>query len=689
MSYSRKKTLGRYGQPLSAPSITSFTFPASVGGINAVDSLMLMKPEDCIYTYNLMPSEYGSRLRKGYKEWAINCVSDAANNNDVRTIISFDSNELFAENNKLFAVTSEGIWDVTLFGNTAPTLEQTFSINAGDAGYGVFCEFTGDAANSGQFARGHYLYYADALNGLFVYEEGGTWSVPQGWTYQTGVTNVPDPNTPVYSDFPVENIAYIMVYKQKIWVILENDEDAYYLPTASISGILVKFTFGSKLPHGGNLQALYNWTVDAGIGIDDMLVGVGRGGDVIVYNGLGPEDINFTSRGLWFIGETTKSRSVAVEYGPDLYLLSVYGIVSLNNLLKGDPADNTAISSKVSRFLREDVARGKNSSAWRLLTNPSDGFMQVITPKPSSTDYIQYNLNLQTGAWGFWEGVPVISAAPWQGDYFIGGEDGKVYIYDGTLDGSGLNLPNKFQDVPNPSPSAEWSVPVALEFKCDGTQTAETKYTTDLNFPTIAIDEKYILSYRVKGVPEGQDPIGEHWIATEDGNLSSPVSGNIAVLTTITASSAFLKLSLVGDVNFEGTFYDVSLVKSGEIGNSISFRALTSYQAPQGHSNFSRVGFIRTIGILAGIANIKVSAIYDYQTENIDPIVPTVRPDNTNLWDSVLWEQASWDYSVTGKTFLSGSLGIGRSFAVNIVGNSDTRLNIVGYDVLFNVGGYL
>ena len=313
MSYSRKKTLGRYGQPLSAPSMTSFTFPASVGGINAIDSLMLMKPEDCIYTYNLMPSEYGSRLRKGYREWAINC-----GNNDVRTIIPFDSNELFAENNKLFAVTSEGIWDVTLFGNTAPTLEQAFSINTGDAGYGVFCEFTGDAANSGQFARGHYLYYADALNGLFVYDEfNQSWSVPGvapngAWTYQTGVTNVPDPNTPVYSDFPVENIAYIMVYKQKIWVILENDEDAYYLPTASISGILVKFTFGSKLPHGGNLQALYNWTVDAGIGIDDMLVGVGRGGDVIVYNGLGPEDINFTSR------------SIAVEYGPDLYLLSVY-----------------------------------------------------------------------------------------------------------------------------------------------------------------------------------------------------------------------------------------------------------------------------------------------------------------------------------------------------------------------------
>ena len=110
MSYQRKNTLGRYGQQLGAPSMTSYTFPASVGGVNAVDSLLLMKPEDCIYTFNLMPSEYGSRLRKGYREWAVNCVNDVTLDNDVKTIIAFDSNNLFEEDNKLFAVTSEGCY---------------------------------------------------------------------------------------------------------------------------------------------------------------------------------------------------------------------------------------------------------------------------------------------------------------------------------------------------------------------------------------------------------------------------------------------------------------------------------------------------------------------------------------------------------------------------------------------------
>ena len=107
MSYQRTKTLGRYGAQLSAPTVTSFTFPASVGGVNAVDSLMMMPAEDSIYSYNLMPSEYGMQLRKGYKEWATNCIDDATKNHDIRTILPFESNSQLLEFNKLFGVTSE------------------------------------------------------------------------------------------------------------------------------------------------------------------------------------------------------------------------------------------------------------------------------------------------------------------------------------------------------------------------------------------------------------------------------------------------------------------------------------------------------------------------------------------------------------------------------------------------------
>ena len=127
MGYFRQKTLGRYGQA-PQPTVKPFTFPASVGGVNAVDSLMMMPPEDCLYTVNLMPSEYGLRLRKGYEEWATGCVEDPprAPSSNVNTIIPFESNIQDVANDRLFAVTAEGIWNVTLLATTDPYQEVTF-----------------------------------------------------------------------------------------------------------------------------------------------------------------------------------------------------------------------------------------------------------------------------------------------------------------------------------------------------------------------------------------------------------------------------------------------------------------------------------------------------------------------------------------------------------------------------------
>ena len=547
MPYQRQRTLGRYGRP-NQQTLQPFTFPACITGVNAVDSLMQMPATDCLYTYNLMPAEYGMRLRKGYREWAINCIQDTdpqtAPNQDVRTIIPFESNIQDPANDRLFAVTPEGIWNVTLFNDTAP--DHVVSDADGwlqktdPAGFGVFTEFTGDAAGDG--LRGHYLFYADGLNGVWQYEEAlDAWERPfaKGGNAPQGQTPATDPpagwyyrnlqqpdstQSDYYLAFPVDNVAFVMVHKQRIWVILEDEDDAWYLPTASVAGELKLFTFGSKMPHGGNLMGLYNWTVDGGDGVDDFLVAVGRGGDVIMYSGEDPEITPdgssigpWQTKGTWFIGETPASRRLATAWGPDLFILSTYGLTSLMNMLQGSPIQSTSPSKKVNRFLRVDVENGKDLYDWQLTIHPADGFMQIVTPKPAQTPYIQYNMNLQTAGWGFWEGVPIHCGFSWNGDYFMGGNDGVVWINDGVLDGTEIAKDNFFQDV-NPVVGVGWSVPVPLEFQCDGSQVAETEYTTDMVGPLTA-GTTYVASYRVKqnstptqywqDLPDA--PIGPEW----------------------------------------------------------------------------------------------------------------------------------------------------------------------------------
>jgi len=416
-----KRPATRIGQAFQ-PTVELATIPASVGGVNALDSLMRMPSTDCIYTYNLMPAERGQLLRKGYREWANGCGTG-----DVRTILNYESQIQNTAQDRLWAITNEGIYNITTYGTTSPVKDITFTVTTGEAGYGVKCEFTNDASD-------HFMFYADALNGIYQYKEGTGWSVPTGWEYD------PDGDG-IYEAFPVEDVTFVMVHKQRIWVILEDSDDAWYLPVASVSGQLTKFTFGAKMTHGGDLVGLWTWSVDGGAGVDDMLIAIGRGGDLLVYQGSDPSLGDFGSIGDWFVGAMPASRRVVTSYGSEMYVLSSFGITSVRDLLQGAASSDlrASPSAKINKYLRTAIGDNLSDYEWSLNIHPADGFMQVVTPDPGSNNYVQYNQNLSTRAWGMWEDVPIVSAETWKGEYYMGSTGGVVYEYSGTVDGSMLD----------------------------------------------------------------------------------------------------------------------------------------------------------------------------------------------------------------------------------------------------------
>ncbi len=445
MGVANRKPVSRYGQPVPA-TIKQASLPASVGGINALDSMMAMPPQDCIYTFNLMPVEYGLRLRRGYRQWAQGL------DGDVRTIIPYDSASEDPSKDKLFAVTSAGIYDISIStgaviydmasedddellaedddeliteGASPPELLIEFDETDEPSGYGVYTEWTNDASE-------HFLYYADALNGVYQYTEADGWARPTGWTY--------DPDGGGAEAIPYEDVCFIMTHKLRVWIIFENSDDAWYSDVASVAGVFTKFTFGAKMPRGGYLTGLWSWTLDGGAGIDDLLVGISRGGDVLIYKGSDPALDDWTGVGSWFIGATPNSRRLVVDHGSDMYVLSTYGVTSLRDLLAGSVANSNrdSPSAKINRFLRADVESSVDLYGWQLTQYPGDGFLQIITPKPTSTPYVQYCQNTSTEAWGFWRNVPALCGETWNGQYFMGGE-GVVYIYDGAVDGTTLD----------------------------------------------------------------------------------------------------------------------------------------------------------------------------------------------------------------------------------------------------------
>lgn len=386
--------------------------PAPTKGMDARAPTGNMPSDVCIYTYNLMPAEYGMLIRPGYREWCIGL--DQGGVTGVFSLIAFTGVDPGAVDDRLFAFTNEGIWDVTTV--NAPTFELAFGVTAFGAGHGVSAHYIDQGGSD-------FLYYADAINGLFIYD-GDT----QVWAAAT--TEITGPN--------LGAVAYVMVHKQRMWLVEEGQSSAWYLPIASGLGAATEFFFGSKFPHGGRVYAMYNWSVDGGQGIDDLLVVVSSSGDVVVYQGEDPADAaTWTVRGTYYIGDIPQGRRIGSEYSGDLYLISSFGLISMSDLIRGVDTNNPSegsLSFRVARPLRTEIRTKKTELGWEPIFLPPLGLMLITIPQVASEPYLQFCLNLSTEGWGFWRGVPILSIDDWQGDVYFGTKDGRVMAMDVTLD---------------------------------------------------------------------------------------------------------------------------------------------------------------------------------------------------------------------------------------------------------------
>ena len=482
--------------------------------------------------------------------------------------------------------------------------------------------------------------------------------------------------------FDVTNVAFVTAWKNRLWFIQEESGDAYYTDVDAIGGTVEKFTFGSKFQHGGELKCLYSWTIDGGAGIDDLLVAVSRGGDVLVYQGIDPQT-DMTLVGSYFIGELPESRRIGVSYGGELYLLTTFGLTSIRDLLQGVPTGDikTSPSAKISRFVRQAVQDGKDFPQWSLCINPSDGFMQIVTPYDQRKDATQFNQNLLTQAWGRWRGVPVNCADTWNAEYYFGDREGSVYLYDGALDGTLLTGADLWTTT-NVSTGSRWTN-LGTVYDSGGAASSESLLTNELS-QVLEVGYTYTISYMLSRYGGGQ-------FSMRVGGAETPtVSSNGIYTETIVASQPDQVASLVASSSFIGRIAEVSVQRSAKLGVPISFSLLTSFQAPQGDiSSYKRVGFIRTIGIASGSANLNVAAVYDYAVETLIDAPPEVPPQGPNVWETARWDNDLWDFTQKGVSYPTGSLNMGRTVAIAVRGSSSSRLNIVGWDISYTVGGFL
>ena len=139
--------------------------PAPIEGMDARLNLSIDHPQTCIWAINMVPDEYGVRVRSGYREWQIDVGSE------VRTIIPYPglATPTAATSDRIFAITEVGIYDVTV-ADATPVLKFTFATQDANAGWGVWTHYVTQAGID-------LVFYADGANGLFTYTPStDTWA---------------------------------------------------------------------------------------------------------------------------------------------------------------------------------------------------------------------------------------------------------------------------------------------------------------------------------------------------------------------------------------------------------------------------------------------------------------------------------------------------------------------------------
>lgn len=460
-------------------SVQTAHVAAPLGGINTVDGGSAMPATDAVSVWNMIAAEYGLRSRLGYQEWVTGLGSE------VRTLVPFSGSHKNGSTDKLFACTASGIWDVSA-STTSPTRLIAFSVTSGDAGFGVSHVMATPA--------GRFVLYCDEENGYFVYTESNStwtqvtatattaWQVSHayvvgdrvlndsGKTYRcitagtsagaggpTGTAADITDNTAhwayvqaVVGNVAPTSLAFVTVWKNRVWLVEKDTSRAWYLGINAIFGDATSFDFGSKMRQGGPLSGLYNWSYDGGSGMDTSLVGISTAGDIVIYQGTDPASATtFGLKGCWYVGGVPAGRRIATDYGGDLLVMSLIGVLPLSKLVIGNPVVDRSqyATAKIANLFNKLASSYRTLAGWSLHIHPTDNALLLCVPTATSQPTAQLAMAFSTRGWSRYRDLPMYSAGTWNGQMYFGTVDGRVCVNTGYVDGVLLSDANAYTPV--------------------------------------------------------------------------------------------------------------------------------------------------------------------------------------------------------------------------------------------------
>lgn len=385
--FDRTGQSGRGTRKTSAERI----YPAPRGGWVRNDNLSDPKNETAAVLRNGFPTVEGVRIRRGSANHA---TVDAA----VTHLAQYNSGPV----KEVFATTVDSIFNVTAPAD--PEVAEAADVTSLTSGDWSHVQFTAGG--------GLYLVMVNGADAMQQYD-GAAWAAITGTI--TGVTTA--------------DLSHVWTFKKRLFFVEGGTMSAWYLGTLAVAGAATEFPLGNIFKRGGALLFGATWSVDAGDGMDDTCIFVTTEGEIAVYQGNDPGDVNDWSLvGVYDIG-IPLHKNAHFRGGGDVAILTRDGIIPVSAAMKSDKATFSAqsVSYPIETAWFEAIAqRDGGSVPFSCCIWPTETLLMIGLPSSGSAEKLAYVANARTGKWAEYTGWDIRSLIVFDDELYFGTGLGKV-----------------------------------------------------------------------------------------------------------------------------------------------------------------------------------------------------------------------------------------------------------------------
>ena len=369
------------------------TYLAPVRGWVENDSPAMPGERAASVLENWIPSPTGIRVRGGCQAVSTLPVGEA-----VSGFLVYDD----GATQKLFATGPGGIYDASLLdGSPAPV--AVASTGGGEWSSLQFTT-TGDT----------FLLAVNGVGDPQLYD-GTTWQAVNAASTPIAITGATGPFSSVW------------VHKSRVY--LSKGMTVYYLPVGQMGGAALDLNLGAVFQRGGQIMFGTTWSSDSGAGLGDRMVVVTDAGEIGVFEGSDPADVNNWALVSRYEIARPLGKNAFVRVGGDVMIATTDGIIPVSGIGSKDSVQLSAaaVSAPIARAWSEAV--GTATSGWHMIR--WDAARVVVVMRPNA-DREAWAVSTETGAWCKIKGWDMRRASIHQGRLYFGGVDGAVRQGDTT-----------------------------------------------------------------------------------------------------------------------------------------------------------------------------------------------------------------------------------------------------------------